>query len=145
MSITHWWPEHWHRTYLEQDGHVCVAGSGGSGDLQPLLSSLTQHEQPCPEGLKGLWGLRGSMKGCVSDLVSFAGDVLKSGIARVTSTTNSRQQCGTLVSPCSELSQLERLLEMKINGNVAPGLVITVTQKPQASRLWPVWLVALCC
>lgn len=79
------------------------------------------------------------MRGCVSGLGSFIGVVLKSGIARVRPTTNSRQQCGTLESPCSEL---ERLLEMKTNGNVAPGLVITVTQKPQASRLWP---VALCC
>lgn len=85
------------------------------------------------------------MKGCVSDLVSFISDVLKSGTARVRPTRNSRQQCGALVSPCSELSQLERLLEMKTNGNVASGLVITVTQKPQASRLWPVWPVAVCC
>lgn len=79
-----------------------------------------------------------------SGLVSFLGDVLKLGIARVRPTINSRQH-GTLVSPCSELSQPERLLEMKTNGNVASGLVLTVTQKPQASRLWPVWPVALCC
>lgn len=31
---------------------------------------------------------RGSMKGCVSDLVSLIGDVLKSGIARVRPTMN---------------------------------------------------------
>lgn len=57
-----------------------AADSGDSGDLQPLLSSLTQHEQPCPEGLEGLWAPRGSMKGCVSDLVSLIGDVLKSAL-----------------------------------------------------------------
>lgn len=90
VSIIHWKPEHfvWLSTYLEQGGCVPAAGSGGSGDLQPLFSSLTHHEQPCPEGLEGLWALRGSMKGCVSDLVSLVGDVLKSGTARVRPTTN---------------------------------------------------------
>lgn len=89
-------------------------------------------------------GTEGQHEKGVSDLVSFIGDVLKSGIARVTPATNSRQQCGTLVCPCSELSQLERLLEMRTNGNAAPGLVITVTEKPQAPRLWPLWPLALC-
>lgn len=85
MNIIHCKPEHfvWLSTYLEQGGRVPAADSGDSGDLQPLLSSLTQHEQPCPEGLEGLLAPRGSMKGCVSDLVSLIGDVLKSGIARV--------------------------------------------------------------
>lgn len=62
VSIIHWKPEHfvWLSTYLKQGGRVPAAGSGDSGDLQPLLSSLTQHQQ-----LQGLWALRGSIKACV--------------------------------------------------------------------------------
>lgn len=75
---------------------------------------------------------RRSTKGCFSDLVLLIDHVTKSEIAK--ETTKGIRHCGTSVSHSPEQSQLEGL--SRTNGNVAPGFVITIANKPQASRLW---------
>lgn len=60
VSIIHWKPEHFGLARSWSSVGCACSCLRGSGDLQPLLSPLTQHQQ-----LQGLWALRGSTKGCV--------------------------------------------------------------------------------
>lgn len=117
-----------------------------SRHLQPLLSSSRSASSlvlACwlCSSQEGPWRqCRRGTKGCFSDLVSLIDHVTKSEIAK--ETTKGIRHCGTSVSHSPEQSQLEGL--SRTNGNVAPGFVITIANKPQASRLWPFWPVATC-
>lgn len=128
-----------------RDVRAAGAGLGLSHPLQPLLSS-SRSVLMCwlCSSQEGPWRqCRRGTKGCFSDLISLIRQRYKVWhCRRVRQTTNGIWHCGTSVSHSPEQSQLEEL--SRTNGNVAPGFVITIANKPQASRLWPFWPVAAC-
>lgn len=81
------------------------------------------------------------MKRCLSDSVSLIGDAQQSGIAKETCHRLNMTLC-TSLSHVPARSQLGKA--SRTDGNVGPGVIVTITKKSQASRLWPGWPVALC-